>query len=57
MQDIISCLECGNCTYIGGGDYICDEIHEIVIEGFGQPTMYWMLCRRGSMACGDLAIN
>lgn len=41
-----SCLECENCIYIGEGDYICDELHEIVIEDFGQPTVNRMLCRQ-----------
>lgn len=46
MKDIESCLECENCIYVGEGAYLCDEIQEIVIEDFGQPTINWMLCRR-----------
>lgn len=48
MKRINTCLECDNCIYIGEGDYICDDLHEIVIDDFGHPTANWMACKANS---------
>lgn len=38
-----SCLNCGNCVYVGDSGYLCDCRQEIVIEYF-SPTCEFMCC-------------
>lgn len=33
-----SCVKCENCIYIGEGDFLCDQILEIVLEDWCVPT-------------------
>ena len=39
------CHNCANCTYVGEGDYFCDEeTPSIVITGFSVPTGKYLIC-------------
>ena len=43
--DAKGCHNCANCTYIGEGDYFCDEITPaVVITGFSAPTEDFFAC-------------
>lgn len=39
-----NCFYCGKCTYIGEGDYICEDSTEVVI-GDWQPTENFYSCK------------
>lgn len=45
-QCIGNCFDCENSTYIGEGDYMCDECGEpvIVITEFIEPTEHFNRC-------------
>lgn len=38
------CENCGNCLYICEGDYLCDEMGEVVISDYNEPTSDYMAC-------------
>lgn len=43
--DAKGCHNCANCTYIGEGDYFCDEVTPtVVITGFSVPTGSYNAC-------------
>lgn len=44
--DARGCHNCANCTYIGEGDYFCNEVATpaIVITGFSAPTDDYYAC-------------
>ena len=39
---------CDNCIYIGEGDFVCEELQEIVVSDW-QPTDEYIGCERGEV--------
>ena len=40
------CFHCDHCLPIGEGDHFCDEVNEIVIEGY-VPNEKYCCCMKG----------
>jgi ribosomal protein S27E len=45
----VNCLECGNCLYIGEGDYLCDIRMKIIISDHDLSTSH--------RHCGDFILE
>ena len=47
------CHTCANSLYIGEGDYYCDQVDEIVLTDFAEPTEHYLACKGNKYEADD----